>query len=54
MEPASVLCEALRRFGWGCGTECERCGDFCLLFKLWGVWTEREPWTEGVSCAGQS
>lgn len=54
-EPASVLCEALRQFFLGCGTECGLCGVvFSLLLQLWGVWTEREPWTEGVSGAGQS
>lgn len=54
-DPASVLCEALRQFDLGCGTECGRCGVvFSLLLQLWEVWTEQEPWTEGVSGAGQS
>lgn len=44
-----------RQFVLGCGTECGLCGVvFSLLLQLWGVWTEREPWTEGVSGAGQS
>lgn len=43
---ASVLCE-------GAGRNVGAAEEFPLRLELRGVWTDREPWTEGVSGAAR-